>query len=90
MYLRKCNCSAHLLLGSGPVNDNFEAEQASESTERLSHCKFAVEAAMHELIRELTRSGWQESEVTLILADTAEDQVLRLAARMARPQLKLV
>lgn len=71
------------------MNDNFDAELSSELIERRFRCKFAVEAAMHKLIRELINGGWQENEVTMALADAAEDHVLRLSARLAGLQLRL-
>lgn len=70
------------------MNDNFETEFCLQDAERQSRCRFDVEGAMHSLIREVML-GWRESEVTLMLADVSEDQVLKLAASMTRPTLRL-
>jgi hypothetical protein len=71
------------------VNDNLETEFCLQDAERQSRCRFDVEGAMHRLIREVMQMGWRESEVTMMLADVSEEQVLKLASRMTRPILKL-
>jgi hypothetical protein len=38
-----------------------------------------MEAAMHNIISAAVKLGWLESEVTMALADAAEDHVIALA-----------
>ena len=48
-----------------------------------------MRAAMHHIIKDAIRLGWLECELTMALADVAEEHVITLAQRRA-PSLYLV
>lgn len=47
--------------------------------ERQLNCRSAIETAMFKLIAAAKKLGWSEIEITMALADAAEDHVIALA-----------
>jgi hypothetical protein len=50
-------------------------------------CEQAMEVAFARLLSDAVVAGWGEIEVAMILADLADDHVLRLARRNRRRKL---
>ena len=59
------------------------------SEQRQEASRSEMRSAMHMMIGEAIKSGWLEGELTMALADVAEEHVISLAERKA-PNLYLV
>ena len=59
-----------------PPNAEEEEEQ-----ERARDCLRAMEVAFAQLLSDALAAGWHEMEVAIVLADIADDHVLKLAKR---------
>ncbi len=69
------------------MNDRISPEGTDEDLERAANCARAMEAAFARLIEEARAAGWREMEVAVILADIADDHVLRLAKKSRRAKV---
>jgi len=54
---------------------------SEEDLKRALDCEQAMEIAFARLMSEAVVAGWREMEVAVILADLADDHVMRLAKK---------
>ncbi|MBO9098669.1 MULTISPECIES: hypothetical protein [unclassified Rhizobium] len=66
------------------MDSQISPKTTEEDHERATDCASAMEIAFARLVAEASAAGWREMEVAVILADIADDHVLRLAKKSRR------
>ena len=65
----------------GIMNSQILPQISEDELDRALDCEQAMEIAFAQLLSNAVVAGWREIEVAVILADIADDHVLRLAKR---------
>lgn len=63
------------------MNNLISPPESDEDLNRTLDCEQAMEIAFAKLLSDAVVAGWREMEVAVILADIADDHVLRLAKK---------
>jgi hypothetical protein len=70
---------------------NLNAPEFAIGTDKRElACRSEMKSAMNIIITEAIRRGWLECEITMALADVAEDHTMELANAGRAPLLRLV
>jgi hypothetical protein len=63
------------------MDSHLSPPNSEEDLKRTLDCEQAMEIAFARLLSDAVVAGWREMEVAVILADIADDHVMRLAKR---------
>ncbi len=63
------------------MDSHISPPNTEEDLNRALDCEQAMEIAFARLLSDAVVAGWREIEVAVILADIADDHVLRLAKK---------
>lgn len=66
------------------MDSQISPPSTDDEQERARDCQRAMEVAFSKLLSDAAVAGWQETEIAIVLADIADDHVLKLATKAKR------
>lgn len=63
------------------MDSHILPQNSEDELDRVDRCVQAMEVAFAKLLSDAVVAGWREMEIAVILADIADDNVLRLAKK---------
>ena len=64
------------------MESQISPKTTEDELDRGTDCAKAMEVAFEKLLADAVAAGWREMEVAVILADMADEHVLRLAKKV--------
>jgi len=63
------------------MGSHISPPNTAKDQDRALDCQRAMEVAFAQLLSDALAAGWREMEIAIVLADIADDHVLKLAKK---------